>query len=132
MQSVQHKGSCHCGAVQFTVVASPHLIVWNCNCTICSLKQNHHFIVPATAFEIERGLEELTTYTFNTHVAQHKFCRKCGVQAFYHPRSNPDGVAVTVGCVQPGTIKTVTTRFYDGKNWEAAHSSTGIASCSKE
>lgn len=42
-----------------------------------------------------QGLDNLTTYTFNTHVAQHTFCKTCGVQSFYTPRSNPDGYGTT-------------------------------------
>ncbi|PIO61116.1 hypothetical protein TELCIR_17369, partial [Teladorsagia circumcincta] len=39
-----------------------------------------------------QGEEYLTTYTFNTHRAKHKFCSICGVQSFYVPRSNPDSI----------------------------------------
>jgi hypothetical protein len=46
------------------------------------------------------GGEYLTEYTFNTKVAKHMFCKKCGVQAFYTPRSNPDGIAITLACVR--------------------------------
>lgn len=38
-----------------------------------------------------QGAESITTYTFNTHKAQHTFCKRCGVQSFYTPRSNPGG-----------------------------------------
>lgn len=38
-----------------------------------------------------QGSEDITTYTFNTHTAKHTFCKICGVQSFYTPRSNPDG-----------------------------------------
>ena len=34
-----------------------------------------------------------TEYRFGTNTARHRFCATCGVQAFYIPRSNPDGVA---------------------------------------
>lgn len=129
---IVHSGQCHCGSVAFEVKAPPDLLVWNCNCSICSLKKNDHFIVPSSRFVLTRGSEALITYTFNTGVAQHKFCKICGVQAFYNPRSNPDGVAVTLACVTSATISSVITKFYDGKNWELAHVSTGISACSKE
>ena len=35
---------------------------------------------------------------------QHMFCKFCGVQCYYSPRSNPDGWGVTLACVDPGTI----------------------------
>ena len=42
-------------------------------------------------FFMSQGEEDLTTYTFNTHAAKHTFCKICGVQSFYTPRSNPNG-----------------------------------------
>jgi hypothetical protein len=31
----------------------------------------------------------LARYTFNTGVAQHLFCRTCGIKSYYIPRSKP-------------------------------------------
>ncbi|XP_047235299.1 centromere protein V isoform X1 [Girardinichthys multiradiatus] len=95
MDLVTHLGGCHCGAVRFEVWSSPDLHVFHCNCSICTKKQNHHFIVPKSRFTLLQGVDNLTTYTFNTHVAKHTFCRTCGVQSFYTPRSNPDGYGTT-------------------------------------
>ncbi|XP_048965434.1 centromere protein V isoform X1 [Canis lupus baileyi] len=88
---VKHTGGCHCGAVRFEVWASADLHIFDCNCSICKKKQNRHFIVPASRFKLLKGAESITTYTFNTHKAQHTFCKRCGVQSFYTPRSNPGG-----------------------------------------
>lgn len=85
-----------------------------------------HVIVPAGAFTLTAGEGALTTYRFGTGVARHRFCSVCGVQAFYHPRSNPDGVAVTVACIAPGSVATVTTRPFDGRAWEAAFAVSSI------
>lgn len=130
--TVTHKGACHCGLVRFEVDASPDLVVWDCNCSICNLKRNTHFVVPAASFRLLNDSDKfLTTYTFNTGVAKHKFCKACGVQAFYHPRSNPDGVAVTVWCITPGTIKSITTKQFDGQHWEDFIQGSGIQAFSK-
>ena len=48
--------------------------------------------MPASCFMIVQGEDQLSTYTFNTHQAKHTFCKICGVQSFYIPRSNQDGV----------------------------------------
>ncbi len=53
------------------------------------------------------------------------------MQSFYHPRSNPDGVGVTLYCVDEGTIADVEIRKFDGRHWERSHAATGIAACSK-
>jgi hypothetical protein len=55
----------------------------------------------------------------------------CGVQSYYTPRSNPDGVAVTVACIDESTVEKLEVRAFDGQNWEASYSTTGIADCSK-
>lgn len=86
--SVQHSGGCHCGAVTFSFQAATSLIAWDCNCSICAMKRNVHVIVPAADFILLTGEDSLTEYRFNTRVAVHLFCRICGVQAFYRPRSS--------------------------------------------
>ena len=63
---------------------------------MCIMKKNVHTIIPARRFHLLKGADNLTVYQFGTMTAVHKFCRICGVQSFYHPRSNPDGIAVTI------------------------------------
>lgn len=77
-----------------------------------------HLIIPLRHFRLLSGEEQLTTYTFNTGVAQHKFCRICGIKSFYIPRSNPDGVDINLRCLKtkPQHVNIVE---FDGQNWEA-------------
>ena len=112
-----YQGSCHCGAVQFTVQAPESLEVERCNCSICSKAGFLHLIVPATDFNLLTGKDKLATYTFNTGVAKHTFCSSCGIKPFYTPRSNPDGIDVNVNCLdtKPRSIKITE---FDGQNWE--------------
>ncbi|GIW41271.1 MAG: hypothetical protein KatS3mg076_1848 [Candidatus Binatia bacterium] len=77
-----------------------------------------HWIVPRSRFFLLQGESELSTYTFHTGVARHLFCRVCGVKSFYIPRSHPDGVSVNVRCLDPGTFRITSVRFFDGENWE--------------
>jgi hypothetical protein len=53
-------------------------------------------------------------------VAKHRFCRVCGVKAFYVPRSNPDGIDVNVRCLDPATIESVNTRLFDDAERDTA------------
>ena len=112
-----YKGSCHCGAVTFQVEAPESLEVEDCNCTICSKSGFLHLIVPAKKFELLTGRDSITTYTFNTGVAKHTFCKVCGVKPFYTPRSNPDGVDVNVNCLDTRPVS-MQVNVFDGKNWE--------------
>lgn len=82
------------------------------------MKQNHHFIVPKENFKLLSGGDNLTTYTFGTHTAKHTFCKTCGIHSFYTPRSNPDGFAITIYCINREKAKSITYVDFDGKNWE--------------
>jgi len=124
---------------------------------VCTMKRNDHCIVPEGRFRLLQGEDMLTLYQFNTKVAKHVFCRcgganqvaphpdavwqssprqracrVCGVQSFYTPRSNPDGRAITVACIDAGTVRSVTTEKHDGVNWEESMKNSDIAARSKE
>ncbi len=111
-------GSCHCGAVQFSVLVPDRIVVSKCNCSICSACGFLHHIVPASRFQLLSGSEILTEYRFNTGKAKHLFCSCCGVKSFYVPRSNPDGYSVNANCVVwPDSVEIIEENF-DGRNWE--------------
>jgi len=118
--TVSHAGGCHCGRVRFQVEAPAKLEVAECNCSICAKVAYLHLIVAADRFRLLAGSDALTTYTFNTHVAQHHFCRHCGVKSFYIPRSHPDGVSVNARCLDSATIESISVRPFDGRDWESA------------
>lgn len=122
-QYVLHRGGCHCGAVGFEVTAKQDLCVQECNCSICSMTGYLHLIIPAAHFRLVRGEESLTRYSFNTGVAQHLFCRVCGIKSFYVPRSNPDGYSVNARCLESATIGRMIVEPFDGRNWEQSASS---------
>lgn len=112
-----YHGHCHCGAVAFDVDAPERLVAQDCNCSICTMTGFIHLIVPRSRFRLLRGEGNLATYRFNTGVAQHRFCRTCGVKPFYIPRSNPDGVDVNVRCLDP-LPKDFVTEPFEGRDWE--------------
>lgn len=117
---VTHRGGCHCGAVAFEVDAPARVTVSECNCSICRMSGYLHLIVPRTRLRLLRGEDSLSTYTFNTGVARHLFCRHCGVKSFYVPRSNPDGYSVNVRCLDPATLEAVTVEPFDDNDRAAA------------
>ena len=114
-----YTGACHCERVRFRVrgdLAGATL----CNCSMCTKKGIVHWIVEASQFELLTGGDELTSYRFNTGVAEHKFCRHCGIHPFYTPRSDPDKVDVNVRCLDGVDLSTLELVGFDGKNWEQA------------
>lgn len=113
-----HKGGCHCGSVQFEIEAPANIEATHCNCSICNMSGFLHLFVPRKNFRLLQGADEITTYTFNTGVAQHHFCKHCGVKSFYVPRSHPDGLSINVNCLDTATIESVEETPFDGRNWE--------------
>jgi hypothetical protein len=112
-----YRGGCHCGAVRFEVEAPERLLVQDCNCSLCAMTGFLHLIVPKSKFRLVKGEENITTYTFNTGVAKHTFCRTCGIKSFYVPRSNPDGIDVNVRCLDEPP-REMTIEPFDGRDWE--------------
>jgi hypothetical protein len=114
-----YAGACHCGQVQFRVTGELQAATV-CNCSMCTMKGFLHWVVEPAQFELICGAEALTSYRFNTGVAEHKFCRTCGVHPFYTPRSDPDKVDVNVRCLAGVDLARVALHGFDGQNWEQA------------
>ena len=115
-----YEGGCHCGRVRYRV-AGDLANVTECNCSMCSMKGCLHLIVPKSAFELLSGGGDLTTYRFGTGVAQHHFCRHCGIHSFYVPRSDPDKVDVNARCLDGVDASTLRPSHFDGRHWEQAY-----------
>jgi hypothetical protein len=114
-----HHGGCHCGRVRFRVNADATRVT-ECNCSMCTKKGFLHLIVPEPAFELLSGKDDLGTYTFNTGVAKHYFCRHCGIASFYRPRSDPDKIDVNARCIDGIDLHALTIEPFDGQRWEEA------------
>jgi hypothetical protein len=118
---VVHHGGCHCGRVRFEVDAPADLEVSDCNCSMCARLGGYlHLIVSRERFRLLAGEDVLATYTFNTGVAQHRFCSICGIKSFYVPRSHPHAISVSARCLDPGTVASMRVTPFDGRHWEAA------------
>jgi hypothetical protein len=125
-----HSGGCHCGRVRFEVEAPAAIEALECNCSICAKSGFVHLLVPRNKFRLLQGSDYLSAYRFNTRVAEHLFCRVCGIKSFYVPRSDPNGYSVNIRCLDSGTISEVVIKPFDGKHWET--SAAGLAHYSEE
>ena len=99
------------------------------------MRRNIHFIVPAAnlRLDMKETLPDATIlYEWGSKVAKRYFCKTCGILPFYTPRSNPDGVGITLGCVDFGSNPPqVEIKQFDGQHWEDSYAATSIASQSK-
>jgi hypothetical protein len=116
---IVHRGGCHCGRVRFEVDAAPEIEVLDCNCSMCRRLGYLHLIVPRERFRLISGDESLAAYTFHTRTARHLFCRECGIESFYVPRSHPEGYSINARCLDPGTVTRQLRVPFDGADWEA-------------
>lgn len=114
---VKVQGGCHCGAVRFEAIVDQKGQALECNCSICQMSGYQHLIIPAARFRLLRGTEELREYRFESEVARHLFCSRCGVKSFYVPRSNPDGVSLNVRCLELPMSCNLQMSPFDGRHW---------------
>lgn len=119
-EKVTHRGRCHCGAVRFEVDAPPALELHDCNCSICRMSGYLHLIIGKSDFRLLSGAGDLLEYRFNTGVARHLFCGKCGIKSFYVPRSDPDGISINFNCLDRVNVTSHRVLPFDGHNWEDA------------
>lgn len=113
------QGGCHCGAVKWEALLSDDIVADECNCSMCEKVGFIHIISPASRFKLLSGEDQITEYIFNTGIAKHRFCRRCGVKSFYVPRSNPDGFSLNLRCMDRSQFASIEIRPFDGQNWEA-------------
>lgn len=97
----KHKGSCHCGTVEFEVslpngLVDPH----RCNCSMCRRRGAIVSPVSLDDIKITKGKESLSLYQFNTMTAKHYFCSKCGIYTHHQRRSNPKEYSFNVACLE--------------------------------
>ena len=125
-----YSGGCHCGDVKFEVSLEHQPLLHTCNCSMCAKSAYIHLIIPNTSFKLLTDKEKLSCYQFNSKIAEHYFCKRCGVKSFYVPRSNPDGVSVNARCLNNEEWQQWSIEHFDGQNWE--QNAATLAHLSKE
>src|SRR3546814_14120262 len=74
---VPFEGSCHCGAVTFSVDADDPDNAISCNCSLCRRKGLLLAFFPTDSFTLLTGEAALRSSTFNTHKIPHPFYQLC-------------------------------------------------------
>ena len=95
---MKYKLNCHCGSVEIEVETDLENIK-QCNCSICIRKNAKMNLISKDSIKIVKGEENLTTYQFNTMKAEHFFCKTCGIYTHHNRRTDPNGVAINIGCI---------------------------------
>jgi len=94
-------GACHCGGVRFHVKLAEGLHgARRCDCSYCRMRGAVAVTARVGDLTVTQGEDLLATYRFNTGVAQHHFCTRCGIYTHHRRRSNPDEYGVNAACLQ--------------------------------
>lgn len=110
-----HQGSCHCGKIAFEVEGDFTDVI-DCNCSLCRRRGALLAFVPGDKLKLTTPRENLSTYTFNTHKIQHRFCGTCGVAPFGEGKA-PDGsdsAAINVRCLPDVDLDSLKIMKWDG------------------
>ena len=100
-EPVTLNGSCHCGAVQFSVTLTEGFAsARRCTCSICRMRGAVAVTSTPDAFRITQGEDKLATYRFNTNDCRTSFLHRCGIYTHHKRRSNPGELGVNVACLE--------------------------------
>jgi hypothetical protein len=72
------KGSCHCGATQFTVAVRPETVT-RCTCSFCSKRGAlWAYYENEGDFVLTTPLDRAATYQWRSRMVEHHHCATCG------------------------------------------------------
>ena len=114
---MHYKGSCHCGRVAFEVEGEIKSAL-SCNCSMCRRRGSLLWFVPRADLKLLTPESASSTYTFNKHVIQHRFCPVCGIHP-YGEGVDPKGnamAAINIRCIENIDPESVPVQHYDGRS----------------
>lgn len=109
-----YHGSCHCGAVRFTVEAEIS-DAYTCDCSLCSKKNALMTAVHESQLKITAGEDKLGLYQWNARIAKHYFCSQCGIYTFHRKRSMPDHFSINLKALDDFDWASLPVRAAEGK-----------------
>jgi hypothetical protein len=72
------KGSCHCGATQFTVAKRPDSVT-RCTCSFCSKRGAlWAYYDEESDFTLTTARDRVSTYQWRSYTIEHHHCAICG------------------------------------------------------
>ena len=110
-------GSCHCGAIAYTVEADPATAT-ACNCSICSRLGALWVFAPKSKFKLTKGEGKQGDYQFNKHRLHHRFCPSCGIESYAEGKGK-DGseqVGINLRCCEGVDVDKLTPKRVDGRS----------------
>jgi hypothetical protein len=112
---MNYKGSCHCGRIAFEVEGQVDNAM-ACNCSLCQKKGSLLWFAPREALRLLTPDDAASTYCFNKHVIQHRFCSHCGIHP-YAEATDPKGnamAAINIRCLEGIDLASIPVHNHDG------------------
>ncbi|MGC1496565.1 MAG: GFA family protein [Sulfitobacter sp.] len=99
--SVNVRATCHCGTVELEATLPFGFDdIGRCTCSFCARRQAAAVTAIASSVKVIKGAENLTLYSWNTHTAQHYFCKTCGIYTHHKRRADPSQCGINLGCIE--------------------------------
>ena len=111
-------GSCHCGAVTYTLASTPEQLV-DCNCSICRRYRALWAHLPPDKVTLSGDTH---SYSYgDKNLAMHR-CAKCGCVSHWSPLKAQPGqpwMGVNLALADPDAIAQIKIRRFDGaESWK--------------
>lgn len=108
-------GSCHCGAVRFTLEAVPDTVT-DCNCSICRRYGVLWAYYRPEHVRFEPTNPATDTYTTASHTLAFHRCRTCGCVTHWAPLAgrDPGRMAVNARLLDLDILANAGVRYLDG------------------
>ena len=113
---MKHRGSCHCGRIAFEVQGDIEQAM-SCNCSMCQRKGSLLWFVPRAQLRLLTPDDAASTYTFNKHHIQHRFCPVCGIHP-YGEATDLKGVptaAINIRCLEDIDLASIPVKQFNGR-----------------
>ena len=117
------KGSCHCGATQFTVAEAPTGL-FRCTCSFCAKRGPLWAYYAPEDFRLTTARDRVSTYQWRSYMVQHHHCGVCGCGTYSESPAFENGapvpgktrVGVNARLLDDIDLETVPVTVLDGKN----------------
>lgn len=95
-----YTGSCHCQSVKFEI-SSDNISenVYRCDCSLCQKKAIAMKAEHKSQFSVTAGADQLSSYKWNKMIAEHFFCKNCGVYTHHKRRRDPQQICINFACL---------------------------------
>ena len=92
--------TCHCKEVKIELKLDKGLEeLVRCNCSLFIKRGSIMAKIKLNNLKIIKGVGKLKLYKFGKNKAEHFFCSICGIYTHHDRRSDPNGAAINIGCI---------------------------------